>query len=368
MTAAGRLVVAAISLAAVGTIAGLVALARREAGADPAVEVVAPVVETESVPGTGDAADDVAIWVNPGDPALSTLVATDKTFGLLVYDLDGRELQRVPCGRPNNVDLRSGFALGGERVAIVAASDRAADRLLLFRVNPATRRLEDVAARSIAIAAPANGLCLYASRASGDVFAFVSDMSGVVQQWRLFDAGTGRVDAELARTVRLGRGCEGMVADDERATLYLAEEVEDVRPPGGVSLWRLGAEPGDGAAPVAFATGLFADDAEGLALDARADGTGYLVASDQARSTFLVFRREGDHALVKRFRVGAAPPIDAVSETDGVEVTALPLGPRFPHGVLVVQDDANEGGRQNFKLVPLERVAPVESDSPHVMR
>src|SRR5688572_19273536 len=55
---------------------------------------VAAAVETEPVPHIGDAADDLAIWIHPTDPALSTIIATDKTpgkegvsGGLVVYDL-----------------------------------------------------------------------------------------------------------------------------------------------------------------------------------------------------------------------------------------------------------------------------------------
>ena len=40
--------------------------------------VVTPVVETSPVPHTGDAADDVAIWVHLTDPVLSTIIGTDK--------------------------------------------------------------------------------------------------------------------------------------------------------------------------------------------------------------------------------------------------------------------------------------------------
>jgi hypothetical protein len=32
------------------------------------------------------------------------------------------------------------------------------------------------------------------------------------------------------------------------------------------------------------------------------------------------------------------------------------LGPAFPHGVFVTQDDSNDGSNQNFKLVPLDHI------------
>src|SRR3970040_397431 len=51
-------------------------------------------VETTPVPDATDAADDVAIWIHPTDPSLSTVIGTDKlaSGGLGVYDLAGNQL------------------------------------------------------------------------------------------------------------------------------------------------------------------------------------------------------------------------------------------------------------------------------------
>ena len=59
-----------------------------------------------TVPHDGDAADDPAVWVNPDDPSKSVIVGTDKEGGLMVYDLAGRQLQYLPVGDMNNVDVR----------------------------------------------------------------------------------------------------------------------------------------------------------------------------------------------------------------------------------------------------------------------
>ena len=92
--------------------------------------------ETTPVSSLGDAADDPAIWVHPTDPARSLIIATDKRRGLEVYALDGSLRQGLPVGRMNNVDLRDGFALGAQRVTVVAASDRDHDAIALFTVSP----------------------------------------------------------------------------------------------------------------------------------------------------------------------------------------------------------------------------------------
>jgi 3-phytase len=53
---------------------------QRERAPQPRQEqhTVVPTVETTPVSHRGDAADDAAIWVNPSDPARSTIIGTDK--------------------------------------------------------------------------------------------------------------------------------------------------------------------------------------------------------------------------------------------------------------------------------------------------
>jgi 3-phytase len=48
-----------------------------------------------------------------------------------------------------------------------------------------------------------------------------------------------------------------------------------------------------------------------------------------------------------------------VSETDGLDVTSAPLGPRFPQGLLVAQDGRNLSPRerQNYKYVSWRDIA-----------
>ena len=42
----------------------------------------------------------------------SRVLGTDKRGGLGSYDLSGKQVQYLPVGRMNNVDVRTGFALG----------------------------------------------------------------------------------------------------------------------------------------------------------------------------------------------------------------------------------------------------------------
>jgi 3-phytase len=43
--------------------------------------------------------------------------------------------------------------------------------------------------------------------------------------------------------------------------------------------------------------------------------------------------------------------VDGVTETDGLDVTARPVGPDYPEGLLVMMDDQNAGFTTNFKLI-----------------
>ena len=103
-------------------------------------------VETEPVPNGEDAADDPAIWVDRDDPSRSTVIGTDKEGGLAVYDLDGKQLQYLPDGEMNNVDLRDGFMLDGVSVTLVTAGNRSDNTIAIYTVNAETRRLEPAAA------------------------------------------------------------------------------------------------------------------------------------------------------------------------------------------------------------------------------
>jgi 3-phytase len=181
---------------------------------------------------------------------------------------------------------------------------------------------------------------MYKSPRTGGHFVFVNDSgNGKVRQWQLKDLG-GRLAAELVREFSVGNQAEGCAADDELAHLYVAEE------DGG--FWRYSAEPDDGALRTEIdrvngANGLVAD-IEGVAIWYGPEGRGYVVLSNQGANNYAIYRREGDNAFIGLFHVtgDAARGIDGVSGTDGLDVTSRPLGPRFPSGLLVVQDGHNQ--------------------------
>lgn len=320
---------------------------------------VCPSAETASVHNGGDAADDDAIWIHPSNPALSTVIGTDKSVagGLNVYDLAGSELQFKADGRLNNDDVRYNFPLGSARVALVGATNRLTLSLDFYRVDEATRLLVKVGSVRLAagtkIVTP-RGFAFYHSRVSGKYYAFVTDI-GHTEQYEL-DGSSGQVTGTRVRVLQDTPvlHTEGLVADDELGRVYLAEE--DI---GGI--WRFGAEPGDPVGGVKVATttevgGPIVQDVKGLLMYFASGGRGYLIAVSQGGNSFHVFNR-GDNAWVGEFRVVACGGIDAVTGIDGADVTNFGLGPSFPQGLFVAQDTANDTGNQNHKLVPWQNVA-----------
>lgn len=309
--------------------------------------------ETEPVPHSGDAADDVAIWVHPLDATQSTVIGTDKDGGIAVYDLAGRQLQYRPDGELNNVDARNRFPLGGELVDIVVAGNRTTNSIAIYRVDPTTRMLDDVAARTVSVGVGVYGSCLYRSAATGKVFFIVIAKDGRAEQWELFDNGLSRVDAARVRSFDVGTQSEGCVADDELGYLYIAEEQ--------IGIWRFSAEPdaADDRIPVdtSAANGHLAQDVEGLAIYNAGGGDGYLIASSQGRNEFVLYQRDDPNNYVGTFRVVAGNGIDGVTGSDGIDVVSVNLGGAFSSGLFVVQDDRNDGGNQNFKLIAWRDVA-----------
>ncbi len=311
---------------------------------------VVPGAKVETVPmrSSGDSADDSAIWIHPSEPARSTIIGTDKQAGLVVYGLDGREIQFLADGNLNNIDLRYNVPLAGQAATIVAANNRSRGNLALYRVDESTGKLANIAARTIYPGLSPYGLCMYRSPKSGKTYVFVNSSGGGVEQWELFDNGSAKIDGKLVRSFAVGSQTEGCVADDVHSVLYIAEE--------DVGIWRYSAEPGATTARELVDSvgtgGHLTADVEGLAIYYTSTGGGYLLASSQGSDSFVVYQRDGSNAYIATFQIGAGNGIDQVTHTDGIDVTNVNLGSTFPSGVFVAQDNSNDSQNQNFKLVP----------------
>jgi 3-phytase len=315
-----------------------------------------PDAETNPMPDDGDAADDPAIWLNPGNPSESVIIGTNKKKGLETYDLDGTLMERYEVGKINNVDLRSGFPLAGDTIDLIAGSNRTDNSIMIMRVDPVTRRLESIPGGSVKTTlAEVYGICLYHDCKSGRFFVFINSKEGTIEQWQIEGLQNGEIGGTLVRTLAVGSQPEGMVADDFNEVLYVGEEDRGI--------WKFMAEAGSpvsGTLVDSVGNGYLVDDVEGLAIYATSDSTGYLVASSQGNNSFAVYRREGKNEYLGSFQIEDRDSIDGVSETDGIEACSAFLGPAFPAGVFIAQDGFNKtdslSDNQNFKIVSWNRI------------
>lgn len=307
-----------------------------------------------------DAADDPAIWVNKEKPAASLVIGTNKRRGLAVYNLQGQQLSSIRLGAANNVDLRTVISAGGEQI-LVGTTLKDVSEIRLLSLNPDTGSLSELNTPiNTRVEQETYGFCLYLSHQTNQLFAIATDKSGQIEQWRLTPSAQGGYEAELARILRVDSQPEGCVADDIHGYLYVGEEARGI--------WRFSAEPEGDATGVLIAQAgevlgegvhLYAD-VEGLALYSPSGqpAKGYLIASSQGNDTYAVFDRSPPHAFRGVFQIA----LDGyrTGDTDGLEVSALTLGPAFPEGLLVVQDGApawQNRHNQNFKLVSWSDIA-----------
>jgi 3-phytase len=349
---------------AIVPVAGLIV-----AASDLAVFDVPACTQTYSVHSPGDAADDVAIWVNAAAPEETLVLGTDKRAGLNVFDLTGRELQFIPLGKLNNVDVRSDFPFWAGKSPIVAVSNRSTHSVTLLRLDEKSKRLvsQPVGSISLPSAAKIEGVCLYRSR-NGAFHVGATDEGGNFYQWHLKPGKDATIMADLVRKASFGSELEACVYDDELGWVYVGEEM--------IALWKMRADPhaGDDRLPVDLATSAngFLPDLEGIAVYEHDDGTGYIVASIQGDSSFRVYRREGDNDFLGAFRVIGCPDgsVDDVTQTDGIAITSAPLGSKWPAGLLIVQDDQKTAppNNQNFKFVSWEEVQKRLKLAPSIVR
>mgnify|MGYP001596573505 FL=1 len=286
--------------------------------------------------------DDMCVWVHPDDPAQSLVIAADKSADrLFVYDLSGRTVQSLPAKAPGNIDIRSGVPFGGKKADLVAVNERGTGRILVYRMDKASRRLERVDDGSIE-AKDAYGGCLFRSPMTGRLYFFSTSKKRGVEQHEISDDGTGKAKGRRVRAWKLGT-CEGAVGDDENAKVFIAEE--------GKGVWEIGGEPEDGTPGTLVAkageNGLKAD-VEGLAIFPMPKGTGFLVVSSQGSSDFKAYERSGAHRFLGRFSVEGA------KATDGIEICAIPLGPAFPRGLFACHTAAAKPCP--VLVVPWERI------------
>ncbi|MBL8329727.1 MAG: phytase [Rubrivivax sp.] len=325
-------------------------LSRRQPEREPPTAIVLPQVQTEPVARAGDAADDPAIWVHPSQPSLSRVLGTNKKQGLLVYDLQGRQKQLLEAGRLNNVDLRQGVTIDGQRLDIAVATRRDDNTLALFTID-AQGQVSD-AGRVPTDLDEVYGVCVHAP-AAGGLHVIVNDKDGRFQQVAL-SLKDGRFEGRVLRRFRVASQPEGCVADEASGQLFVGEEKRGV--------WVTGLDASQ-PAQLRLVLGVGATlkaDVEGLAVYRSAQAA-YLIVSSQGDDAYVVLDATAPFAVRGRFRIGihAEAGIDAASETDGLDVSTANLGGPFARGILVVQDGFKRlpDQPQNFKYVAWDDIA-----------
>jgi 3-phytase len=323
--------------------------------------VVTPVYTTEP---TLHDTDDPAIWINPLNAARSLILGTDKNEdgALYVYTLQGKIVtDKVVRGlkRPNNVDVEYGLLLGGKPTDIAVVTERLTHKLRVYSLpsmmpvdngglaafegEPADKEYRDLM-----------GIALYKNPADHKIYAITGRKNGpsdgYLWQYLLEDNGKGQVKATLVRKFGAYSGAkeiESIAVDDALGYVYYSDETVGVR--------KYHADPAKGNAELAlFATSGFTGDHEGISIYPTSSQTGYILVSDQQANKFHIFTREGTptnphrHSLVKVVKV-------ATQESDGSEVTALPLGQDFPAGMFVAMSD-----NQTFQIYRWQALAGEE--------
>jgi 3-phytase len=318
--------------------------------ATPQLPIILPRVQTETVARFGDAADDPAIWVNPADGAQSRILGTNKKQGLLVYDMQGKQLQLLEVGRINNVDVRQQVQAGGQRWDLAAATQRDEKGLVLFSISA-----EGVVKEEARIPTELNdiyGMCAGRS-ATGEFEVYANDKDGRFVHMRVAREG-GKWLGNVLRRFSVSSQPEGCIVDEPNGRVFVGEEKKGV--------WVLSARAED--APklnmILPVGGLLHADVEGLAIYQNGERS-YLLVSSQGNDSYVVLDSKPPYAVRGAFRIGinVQARIDGVSETDGIEVTSRALGPMFSRGALIVQDGNKRmpHGPQNFKYVAWEDIA-----------
>lgn len=311
----------------------------------PRITAVYAVLETDAVATEEDAADDPAIFIHPTNPSKCAIIGTDKDKGLSVYDTQGKMIRHHPFGRLNNVDLRQNVAWRGEKITIVGASNRTDNTVVFYQLDEQSLELHPMHEQKfVSQVDEVYGFCLYHN---GGLYAFVVGKDGQVEQWMLSPGPESQLEAAVVRSFDVGTQCEGLVADDELAYLYVGEET--------VGIWKYGANPEDGDARTLIdairENKYLKSDVEGLTIYYGENGTGYLLASIQGNNSYAVYERDGENDYLLSFRIKNGEEIDGTSETDGIDVASQPFGQKWMGGIFVAQDGRNGRQNQNFKIV-----------------
>ena len=299
---------------------------------------------TETTPTKMDGANDPAIWVNADNLKNSLILGSAAANGIEIYSLDGERVGEMTDRPISLVDVIYDFPIADETTDLVVAFDTAEAALVIYTLDAATPSLQSALALPVELKTEIEGLCTYHSPINGKFYAFTAG-GGNIQQWELYD-NDGELGTRHTRTMPVGLGAAHCVADSASSALYYAQETTGV--------WTISAEPETDAEATAIELaqpfGRIAGDVKGISLIRFADG-GYLLISDADESLFHAYDLNDDMAYAATFAIGSSEAADGVDEAEGMTAVGMSLSDRFPGGLVVINDDYNDGENTNYKLV-----------------
>jgi 3-phytase len=332
---------------------------------------------------TGNDVDDCAIWVHPTDPAQSVVVVNDKGTldnkgGLYVYDLSGALLQKTPMQQPLNPDIRYNVVFGPDTIDVLVCIDRATggttyNKVRVFKINPDKAQASSGFLTEITSGAgiptgqtEAYGHSLYKRPLDGALFSIVSGYTVAdFTQIKLESDGAGNVKGTIVRKWGgkdiEGDLCEGMCCDDELGFIYICDE--------NACIMKYFADPDkkDNTLLNQFARkdGVVSDR-EGINIYRCNDTTGYILVSSQGNYQVKVYDR-----VTNGFKGTLFP--DNMKDCDGIDVTAAPLGPKFPHGMAAFHLGSSAGSQFGFYdwsdiATGLKLTTPCDASRPHKVK
>jgi 3-phytase len=294
------------------------------------------------------------VWVSPADAGADRVFATDGEGNLYTYRTDGTFVS-LTAGGFGAAAIVYSLPLSGVATDLLAVTSRTEKSLSLIPIAPGSGALgppSTVTGVLTGTAADLARVAAYRSPVDGAHYLFVADATGNVEQWRVFDDGSGKATAErVERTLALGEGLGGLIADDGRRRIYLTGQ--------STGLWRFDAEPdgGDLLAVDSTSGGLDLIAPLGGVAIYRAPDAGYLVAAS-GDGAFAVYRGGASSSAdyLTRFRIGTDGGLDGVQGTVGLALESFRVG-AAGQGLLVAHDALLEDGGTNLKLVPWASVA-----------
>lgn len=301
-----------------------------------------------------DAADDPAVFISSTDKNKAYLIGTNKKSGLEVYDMTGKRLQHIECGKTNNVDLRNDFQYQGRKGALVGTTNRIKNSISFFFFDNDSSKLSDEIYSIPTTLDEVYGFCMHKDLKTSKFYAVVNGKNGTIEQYEIRQK-SGKISHELVNTFKVKSQPEGLVADDETQMLYIGVEEE--------AIFKASLKPhNDGTLQMLNGSDTtnskVKHDIEGLALFAY-NGKKYLIASSQGNFSYALFKLGNPDQYITNFVI-ATDSIDGVEETDGLEVSPFTYGGKYPNGIFIVQDGYNfEGDKpasQNFKIVPMDKI------------